>query len=340
MDNNTRVLLTTPHYPPQFGGLSTFALNIENSLKKMNVTYDLFHWSTVSEIKKYPLTKLDQYDYVLNIHFMFGYFKHKKNGRSVNFIHGSEILFTSPNFLKRIIKKIIKKSFINYFSNSYFNFFISNFTFSKLQENGLEPKMSRDIVFHNCIDTGTSQFLKKDFNEGPLKFVCVAKDVPHKNIPGTIKFCENVKEFLNREIELTIFCDTTFVSKKIKIIPLKDRSNDYKNKILRNAHFNLLLSLDHSKNGFFEGFGLVVLEASLFGTPSIVFNTGGLIECVHDLKTGWIIKDNSMQTVKKLFSSINSKNYDKISKEAYEHTITSHHLTLYEKLLIFLSKEN
>lgn len=46
-----------------------------------------------------------------------------------------------------------------------------------------------------------------------------------------------------------------------------------------------------------EGWGLVVLEAALVGTPSVVYNVGGLRDVVQNGKTGIVIANNSPQTM-------------------------------------------
>lgn len=88
--------------------------------------------------------------------------------------------------------------------------------------------------------------------------------------------------------------------------------------IYEKSDFKLLLSLDHSECGFYEGFGLAVVEASKFGTPSVVLNTGGLPENVHHKKTGWVLESISKEEVEDFYKYI-IENYSELSIACHEH---------------------
>lgn len=44
-----------------------------------------------------------------------------------------------------------------------------------------------------------------------------------------------------------------------------------------------------------EGFGMVAIEAAAHGTPSIAFKTGGIVDAVHDGKTGLLIEHDQYE---------------------------------------------
>lgn len=327
------ILLTTPDYIPQFGGLTTLTLNIEKVIKSLNIEYELFHWKSYSDIVSYPTEKLEKFDCILNIHSGFHQYMKNTNHPVINFVHGSEILFYSPNILKKIFKFLSKSRCLNRLESAKFNIFVSDFTFQKLISKGLNPDYSRDLVCHNMIDTSAHQYLSKDFNSEVLKFVCVARDVPHKNIRGTIKFCEDFQKIAGRKVELSLITNHQFQSEQIKVISIINSTNEKRDQALRESHFNLLLSLDHSHLGFYEGFGQTVQEAACFATPSIVLESGGLPESVHHLETGWVLPTLEKNQIEKWWQGMSTESFDEISKKCYEHTLEFHGLHNWKKLL-------
>ena len=91
-----KVLLTTPDYLPKLGGLTTYTLQVEKALKKLDLHYELLVWNSLSDLKKKTSDKKKgDYDYILNVHYQAGYFLKHIGAKQVNFIHGSEILFYS-----------------------------------------------------------------------------------------------------------------------------------------------------------------------------------------------------------------------------------------------------
>lgn len=331
------ILLTTPDYIPKLGGLTTFAVNVENVLKDLGIEYELFHWKDYHEVINYPQDKLDQFDYIINIHSGFHQYMKKSKSPVINFILGAEILFYSPNLIKRLVKKIMKGKSLNRLASARFNIFISNFTLQTLINKGLEPDYSRDLIFHPMIETKINKCIIKNLNEDVLKFICVARDVPHKNFSGALKFCEDFQEISGKKVEFITITNRVFKSDKIKVTSIVNSNNQDRDKLFSESHFNLLFSLDHSYKGFFEGFGQTVQEAACFATPSVVLNAGGLPESVHDNETGWVLPSLDKVEIKKWWNLINEESYQRISKECYDHTLESHGLhnwkNLFKKLL-------
>lgn len=332
------ILLTTSDYLPQLGGLSTFTKNIEIVLNELKIDYELFHWKNYQEIEKFDAHKLAGYSHIINIHPQFSWMSNSNHEHMINFIHGSEILMTSPNPIKKLFKKINKKYYFQKLSRSNLNIFISEATLGKAQNAGFKIDYSRDLILHNCIDTKDSSFVKKDIL-GHLVFSCIVRNVPHKNLVGSLRFCEIVSEITGKSVELIVPKNSMIHSQKIKITELSDSSDNQRDEAYRLAHFNLLLSEDHSSKGFFEGFGLTVLEAGRFGTPSIVMNTGGLPEAVHHAETGWVINAIDKEAIANLFSRENEARYQQMRIDCYNHTIRSHSLNEYAKILRVILQE-
>ena len=326
------ILVTTSDYYPQMGGLSTFTGNIEKVLKELNVDYEVFHWKKHSDIGKYDKKKLSQYFAIINIHSQFCWQSEITHPRIINFIHGSEVLMTSPNSLKRFVKGINKKSYFERLGKSYLNIFISEASLKKTHERGYAIDYSRDLILHNCIDIQDAEYIARDFNADKWTLSCIVRDVPHKNLKGTLAFCESLQKITKKEIELIVPLDTKISSKNILITKLTSHDSAERNEAYKKSQFNLLLSQDHSAIGFYEGFGLTVLEAGKFGTPSVVFSSGGLPEAVHHLATGWVLPSLHHNAIEAFVDQIDDANYLKISKKCHHHTLHSHSLAEYDRL--------
>lgn len=333
------ILLTTSDYFPKIGGLSTFTRNIESVLKELKLEYKLFHWKNYKEIKKISNEELSQYSHIINIHPQFSWLSDSNQEKMINFIHGSEILMTSPNIVKRIYKKVNKEKYFKKLSKSYLNIFISEATLTKASAVGFDVDYSRDLILHNCINLQDAQFVKREIKNNYI-FSCIVRNVAHKNLSGSLKFCEMVAETTGREVELIVPKNSKLTSSKIKVRELNGTSDSERDEAFKMSHYNLLLSLDHSRSGFFEGFGLTVLESAKFGTPSIVMNSGGLPEAVHHGETGWVVDDVSSATVQNIFTRENESQYGQMTIDCYGHTLRSHSLNEYAKLLelIFMQR--
>ena len=197
------------------------------------------------------------------------------------------------------------------------------------------------LIFNDEIDTSKNCFVVKNLDtQDTINFVCIARDVKHKNIAGSVAFCEIAQNILNKKIQLTLPRDAHYSSDKIKILNLATQSEEEKNQAYCDAHFNLLLSTQEIANGFVEGFGLTVLESALYGTPSIVMRSGGLIESVHENETGWIINQINTDEIKKVFSKKNLDDYQSVTKKCFDHTINSHQLLEWGRIFDSLCNSN
>lgn len=325
------VLVTSPHSPEERGGLATFTANILQTLSEIGESADLCVFKTVRDESLRDALKKD-YQLVVNIHYMALYAHAWPSARVINFVHGSEICLTSPNPLKALYKKIFKKKFLSLLERSDFNVFISEFTQQVAYQQGLAPSYERDLIIPNGIAIDRQKFsspIIKSLDQEKLIICCIARDVPHKNIDGVVSFCEYLSEVSAKAIELWLAPECKRTSRKITIRYI-DGSNQERDELYLKAHFNLLLSKNHQAQGFFEGFGLVILEAALYGTPSIGMEEAGIKESIHDGQTGWLISEVSQKEVARLWNSLSTSRYQEVSKQAFSHTLHSHGLEGYE----------
>lgn len=332
------ILITTSDYFPQLGGLSTFTENIVQSLKNLGEEVEIFHWKKPSDIQEFNFKKIQEYKMIINVHVLFCWLAPCGHEKMINFIHGSEILMTSPNPFKRIYKRFLKKKFFNKMNESYLNLFISNATLKKIKEIGYCSQIYRDLVFHNCINLQGEKYQENSISK-EVFFSCIVRNVPHKNLDGAIRFCEEYSLATKRDVTLFIPFGIEKTSDKIKITNLCDQSDQAREEVYQRSHFNLLLSLDHSSKGFFEGFGLTVLEAAKYGCPSIVNNSGGLPEALHDKLTGFVIDIDNSNSWEIVFNQ-NRDDYLKMRMNAFEHNRENHGLNQYEFFFTKLLNKN
>jgi glycosyltransferase involved in cell wall biosynthesis len=325
-----KILLTTPDYPPKLGGLSTFCRGIENVLKKMGHEVEVLQWNTISDIKNYTVN--EQIDYIFNIHYQGGVFLKEVKQPQLNFIHGSEVFFTSPNWIKKLVKKFLKKKFINYFQSCKFNVFISGATQNILVNEGLNLDYARDIILHNGIDTSSAEFVEKQIGE-EIVLCSFARDVPHKNLVKVVEFSQWLSKKSSKKVKLYL-TSNRFKSEQIEIHDVSGISDERRSDIFKSAHFNLLFSKDHSHLGFIEGFGLTCLEAAIYGTPSLVHNSGGLPENVHHEYNGFVFNELSNAHYEQFYQSVmmDHRKYQSLAKNSYDHTLGSHGLHIYRDL--------
>ncbi len=71
-----------------------------------------------------------------------------------------------------------------------------------------------------------------------------------------------------------------------------------------------------------EGWGLTVTEAAVVGTPSIVYNSAGLIDAVDQGQAGFLSTSNTPDgLLEQMIASVENGNlYDSIKKEAYNYS--------------------
>lgn len=329
------ILLTTSDHAPKKGGLSTFTENIKKVLSDLGEEYEVFHWKNRSEIQDITAEKMKEYSRIINIHAQFCWEQKSSHQKMINFIHGSESLMTSPNMLKRIVKGFRKGMYFKRMESADFNVFISEATFKKTNARGFSGNYSRDLILHNCINTEVAKFIEKNLQDDWV-FSCIVRDVPHKNLKGTLRFCEDLQRMSGKKIELIVPSSAVIESSEVKITKLQSEEDECRNRAYQRSHFNLLFSLDHSHKGYYEGFGLTVLEAAMFGTPSLVLSTGGLPEAVHHLKTGWVFDSLDEASLREFLMKLNPAFYQGLAQECFRHTIESHGLLQYHRLLLSL----
>jgi len=105
-------------------------------------------------------------------------------------------------------------------------------------------------------------------------------------------------------------------SNEVHFLGLKSQE-EIKNELLKNDIFYMLSTFDDNTNRK-EAFGVAAIEAQASGLPVVGFNSGGVPEAIIHEKTGFIVKDRSVEEIVKVTKKLISNNsmYKNMSKEA------------------------
>jgi glycosyltransferase involved in cell wall biosynthesis len=191
-----------------------------------------------------------------------------------------------------------------FLENLYFKIYQKHLFWTDAQSTA-EELINRGILRNNCTAIPCPVTLKKDYlnNLKPKclnpTYIFVSRVVQMKGIEEVIKsFSFILKEQSNSQLWIVGSGEDKYIDKLKGMITEYGAignvkfwgkvSEDKKYELMSQAQVLLHASVK-------EGWGLVVLEAAAFGTPSIVYNVPGLKDIVVNDETGIIISDNSPQ---------------------------------------------
>ncbi len=327
---NKSILLTTPEYPPSKpGGIATLSKAVVDALRANGADVEVGLWTKPKQITR--LVKPYHTNLIHSHYWPTVWLSKEDRARSINLIHGAELLTYSKNIATKLLKNLTKPYVNKCIEQAKANIFISQFSFETACRLGLKANYERDIIFPNRIDLSDIHrpVIKPLDGVDEIRLCCFARDVPHKNIKGTIRFAEILSKVANKKVTLRL--GPGDYSSEIIKINCKIVRDDQRDDIYRGSHFNLIFSLDQSERGNFEGFGLTPLEAARFGTPSVGLRQAGLIESIHDGKTGWLLDSIDDQSIESWWSLAKAQ-YEDISQNSYDHTVSNHNSKDYASL--------
>lgn len=319
------ILFITRKYPPKIGGMETFSYNFYKFFKINN------------EIKIELIT-----GNIFKIFFLIFYFKFILR-KKFDFIHlgdgaiiGLSLFFKSKISITIHGLDLIYKRF---FYQTYFNFFIKNIdTFICVSQNTkriLESKKIKNkiIVIPNSINTNNQSSVgksEKKFKNKNLKILLVGRQIKRK---GTLWFLKKVVPKLPKDIDLLIIGNGVEKEKikaeisHLKYHKIKYLENCSNQKLIRYyIDSDLFLMPNIKVNNDIEGFGIVLLEASLYNNILIGSNIDGIPSAIINNKNGHLceVKDyndfidkimlyyNNRTLLKK-----NKKKFSKYTKENF-----------------------
>jgi len=257
--------------------LDAFIVNRTGRLRRLinilriNNEYESIILMDINKIKYLPVTLL------LNL---LGFQKNK----IILLIHGDEILSLSgikKSFVSYILKNINIKIIAN--SNSTSKSFLDKF------------HIECDNIYHPFIDCKIDYKYKENIKKNEYTIFTVSRLVKRKNIENVILA---VEKLIQKKYNIKYFIagdgpEYNRLSNLIKEMNLNEKihmlgkiSEDKKLMYLANCDLFVLPSI-FIEGESMEGFGIVFIEANIFGVPVISGNSGGMKEAVVENITGF-----------------------------------------------------
>lgn len=213
---------------------------------------------------------------------------------------------------------------------------VSDSTKNELIEIGFDPKkiyiLPEGIEFKHWKE---EDFLKKE--ENPT-FIYVGRFSNYKGIDDVVMAYANFKQKLtNAKLWIVGKKDENYIKNILEPIlkEYKVTSSSEENKA-DVTYFGFVseekkLELMSRSNALIfpsrrEGWGLIITEAAAVGTPSIVYNSPGIIDAVNKGEAGYLCKVNNWMEIEKYMIQVilDKDNYEINRKKAYEFSLNFH----------------
>jgi len=184
---------------------------------------------------------------------------------------------------------------------------VSEFTKNHMLKAGVQPKRTvvipngaDETIFHLIDSPDVEQFRLQKGLDDQLVLVTVGHVSPRKGQDIVIQSLpEVIKEFPNiTYIAIGIPTQAHVLENKVKELHLEKHVHFAGRLSVSELVFYLnladlhLITSRHTSDGDFEGYGIVVIEAALCGTPSIVAGNSGLVEAVDYGDSGLIVPED------------------------------------------------
>lgn len=231
-----------------------------------------------------------------------------KKVKTVLTVHGTYSVMPSllKNFFKKRISFWISKK---YYKKLDIIISISNFTKFNLVK--YYPELNNKIkIISNGINLEKNKIIRfKNTNNKIKQILFVGAIKSRKGIMEAIEILKYYDDNISNNFIYNIIgsydtCDNYYkqIVKKIKeynmekkIIFKRKVSDKERNEYYKNSDLFLMLPINDGK--FFEGFGLVYLEANAFGLPCIGSYDSGSSEAILNNKTGYIVDPRNKKDV-------------------------------------------
>ena len=309
------------------GGIQTWAHYIEKFFKTRNLPFGMFCLKKATVRSLLNLVKANVTNNVIvlmdwqklafvPLSLLLSYMGIIKS-RYIVFILGNEIL--SRSRIKILFLKMITRRNDIYFvsdSGSIADIFHKKF------------KRKIDLVCYTFIDTRTDVQPRADTPEKKERRILftVSRLVKRKNVENVIRA---LQPLMRKYTDLRYFIggdgpERGNLESAISSLDLSDRvvllgqlTEERKMEYLKNSDLYILPSVFDEDDGSIEGFGIVFIEANMYGVPVISGNTGGMPEAVVDGVTGFHT-DGSIPDITKKIEKALGYNFDtvKILKHA------------------------
>ncbi len=315
------VLLFTLEYPPFYGGVANyyealvkycparhniFVIN-NNKKKLLSNKLPFLKWLPAililyREIKKRKidyiivghLLPLGVVVYLLSIFFKFKY---------AVVLHGTDFSFAVRESRKKIISIMILKKASNIIcANSYTASLVKDFLNNKNKVSVVNPGINRQ--FRN-IDESLVVSIKNKYNlRNKYVLLSVGRLVRRKGFDNVIKAVSKILKQIPDLVYVIIGSgeDRSYLENLIKThearknVIILDAVNDDK----KWAWYNIcdcFIMTSRNIDGDYEGFGIVYLEAGLFGKPIVAGDSGGVRDIIQDRFNGILVNSEDVSNI-------------------------------------------
>ncbi len=283
-----RILLPTLDDPSSHGGVARYIDAIAKTFSNVRVVFvDIKH------LTRFFWNAYHEYDelwvhHVLPIGTRAWMYRMCGGKPYVIFLHGLDFDLARRNVWKRWLTRRILRNAKNVVTNSH----------ALANEVALFASIPDPLVVYPCVDdalvAAACTILPSHYPLIPLRLLTVGRLVERK---GHLTVIEAIKD--DDRFSYTIVGDGEMkeeIQQKIREYALEDRvqiHGNVDNVALANFYMNadVFVMPSHKSASDREGFGIVYLEAALFGLPVIAVRQPGVDEAVVDGETGVCIED-------------------------------------------------
>lgn len=303
-----KFLLITLEYPPMVGGVANYLKDVCRALEKDNcLVYGpnilaRFFWPKwlpalwrARKIIREKKVDMVLVSHILPIGYLALIYKKIFGTSYIVFTHGMDIMNPQENKWKVFwIKKIIKNA----------RGVVANSEFTRAEVLKLGAKKDKTAVVYPCPNQNIKFLRFKGGFNGKKVILSVGRLVKRK---GVDKVIEAMPRILDAVPEAVYFVVGSGQYKN-ELLELKNKLNLGDKVIFAEktkdeemnffyASSDIFAMPSRRMGGDVEGFGIVYLEAALFGKPSVAGDTGGAPEAVLDGVTGLIVNPESAKEI-------------------------------------------
>lgn len=305
-----KFLLITLEYPPMVGGVANYLKDVSRVLGKDNcLVYGpcilaRFFWPKwlpsmlrARKIIREQKIDLTLVSHILPIGYLALFYKKIFGIPYIVFTHGMDILMPQKSEWKMFwVKKIIKNA----------RGIVANSEFTRVEIIKLGAKKEKTAVVYPCPNQNIKILRFKGGFNGKKVILTVGRLVKRKGIDKVIEAMPAIL----KEVPEAVYFVVGRGHYKNELLKLKNKLNLGDKVIFTENARDEELNFFYASSDIFvmpsrriggdvEGFGIVYLEAALFGKPSVAGNVGGAPEAVLDGKTGLIANPENSEAIAK-----------------------------------------
>ncbi len=321
------------HFSPLFEGASK-----DEMIDGIRYIRDGGTLSVINFARKFYKNNKSNINYVVdqcNTHRFFTKFWVEREKR-IFFIHQftREIWYLNSKFPVSFIGAVTETFFMKLSKNDY-TITVSNSTRDDLIKVGFDE--DKIHILPEGIDFKhwkKSEFLKKE--ENPT-FIYVGRYVNYKGIDDTVEAFGRIKgDYPKAKLWLVGKKKDQYIEEKLK--PIFEKYNlTWGEEMDKDVVIHGFVS-DERKLELMskatalvfpsqrEGWGLIMTEAAAVGTPSIAYNSPGIVDAINNGKAGYLCEGNSPNSIYELMKRVieNKEEYSRMRDKAYDYSLNFH----------------